>query len=506
MLTSKEVLEKTGISRATLNNYISWGIVPRPEVLPPEPQDGAAPRIGYFPDDVVDRVEEIQRLKKQGWSITTITEHFGGQTPNVAASNPQTASGTPPAAMEPRRGAMPGLSIDAIGHPAYLVNESFEVAWLNDAAQSAGGANVAPLPPEAVSQGIFKYLLGAPAQARSRETLLRFHLGLAKQRGASLSRLSQHVPDAQLATLERLYNEAKPNQPGLVAQTSISTGSPGSAQVSVYALQFREGILFLYVPPGTASEEMSTLLSQRERVIGEVRATRMPGLTHVAVLVTDLQHSARLWAELPPEEYFELINHIWLTVDPIFRRHRGTHGKHPGEGMVCYFFPQPDSSYLWNALVAAHQMRDTMRRVSKEWQLRKGWTTELCLNAGIDEGQEWLGTFRSGAQSEYTVLGDAVDRAAHISNFSRSGAIWATRHLIVKLGDEERQRLKFGVRRRNKDGQDVFVSSTFSRVENLVDPASAWNQHLNAIARLPIAEIVDIAAHENASTASRNPN
>ena len=49
LLTSKEVLEACGISRATLNNYISCGIVPRPEVLPPEPSDGAAPRIGYFP-------------------------------------------------------------------------------------------------------------------------------------------------------------------------------------------------------------------------------------------------------------------------------------------------------------------------------------------------------------------------------------------------------------------------------------------------------------------------
>ena len=77
VLTSKEVLEKTGISRATLNNYISWGIVPRPEVLPPAPDDGAAPRIGYFQPGVIARIEEIQRLKREGWSISRITERFG---------------------------------------------------------------------------------------------------------------------------------------------------------------------------------------------------------------------------------------------------------------------------------------------------------------------------------------------------------------------------------------------------------------------------------------------
>ena len=31
-ITSKEVLSKTGISRATLNNYIKIGILPRPVV------------------------------------------------------------------------------------------------------------------------------------------------------------------------------------------------------------------------------------------------------------------------------------------------------------------------------------------------------------------------------------------------------------------------------------------------------------------------------------------
>ena len=48
MLSSKEVLERTGISRATLNNYIGSGLIARPEVLPPGPEHGAAPRIGYF--------------------------------------------------------------------------------------------------------------------------------------------------------------------------------------------------------------------------------------------------------------------------------------------------------------------------------------------------------------------------------------------------------------------------------------------------------------------------
>ena len=56
MLTSKEIIERTGISPATLNNYIASGLVPRPQVLPPGPEHGDAPRIGYFPDGTIARI------------------------------------------------------------------------------------------------------------------------------------------------------------------------------------------------------------------------------------------------------------------------------------------------------------------------------------------------------------------------------------------------------------------------------------------------------------------
>lgn len=347
MLNSKEILEQTGISRATLNNYIGWGIVPRPEVLPPGPQDGEAPRIGYFPDQIVGRIAQIQRLKKEGWSMTRIAEHFGGRPP-------------PPGAVEDE------------GLPAPT---------------PAPAAEIRPGPP----------LRPAPQQS----------------------------------------------------------------------------------PPFAAAEH------------GRKRAA---GPTEVAVLVAGLQHSTRIWSELPPEEYFELINQIWSTVDPIFRRHAGTDGKHPADGMVCYFFPLPTGSYLWNALLAAQEIRPAMRRVSKEWQLKKGWSTELYMNIGIDEGREWLGTFKPAGEVEFTALADTIRQAARISDFSRFGAIWATRNLLGKLSDDERRRLKYGVRRKNSDGQHVFLPCVFSNVQRPAAHAAGAGagERLEEIAIPPIAEIVEI--------------
>jgi adenylate cyclase len=349
---------------------------------------------------------------------------------------------------------------------------------------------------------VFKYLLHrrSAGDVDSRRQMLRFHLGLAKERGADLFNLCREMPREQAEVMERLYNEADRPEFGLVSHTYLSTVGPDARQpVCLYAVQFREGTLFVYVPGSPTAH--------RDLVIGDLVRKRLPVLTQVAVLVTDLQNSTRIWSELPPEEYFDLINDIWLAVDPILRRHHGTQGKHAGDGMVCYFFPRPDGNYVWDAVEAAHETRDAMRQVSKQWQARKGWTTELYLNTGLNEGQEWLGMFESTSRTEFTMLGDTINHAARLSDFARSGAVWVTKNLIGKLTGEERARLRYGVRRKNSDGHDVFVSSVFSDVDGLTDPATPRSERLSDIARLPITEIVDIAAPDKRAdrAAGQNP-
>ena len=73
MLSSKELLEKTGISRATLNNYVARGLLPRPVVARPEMRGSKQPRqLGYFPEEVVARIEQIQQWKREGLSMDEI--------------------------------------------------------------------------------------------------------------------------------------------------------------------------------------------------------------------------------------------------------------------------------------------------------------------------------------------------------------------------------------------------------------------------------------------------
>jgi class 3 adenylate cyclase/DNA-binding transcriptional MerR regulator len=474
LLTSKEIIERTGISRATLNNYISSGLVPRPQVLPPGPQDGAAPRIGYFPDDTIVRVEAIQRLKQQGWSITRIAEHFAAHPP-VAAPAAEAAAPAPlqaPAA--PLQAAAPAatdpslhLWLANVRHPAYLVNDAFRLVWRNDAARRE------PWPPGAALSGsIFTPLLDLD-DAAGREALLRLHLAVARDRAASAADLFRDLAPERAARLETLYRNTAQPDAGLVAQVRLPAAGGRPARLA-YAVQFREGVLFAFAP---ADADPSRPESQ---------APAAPVLTPVAIVVTTLQDAAGLWVKLTAQEYFELLNEVGVELDRIFGQHHGRPGRQSGEVLVCYFLPQADGSYFWNALAAAQQTRAAMRQVSRRWQARKSWDVELCMNIGIDEGQEWMGTLGTGGAGALRVLGDAAERAEQMSRASRLGAVLITRSLVGKLAAADRQRVTYGVRR--LEGTEAPLLFTFTRLADLAAPAAVPAP----VADLAVAELLDL--------------
>jgi len=76
MITSKDIIERTDISRATLNNYIKLGILPKPIVGPPPPDSRNIKQIGYFPGEVIARIDRVKLLKSRGRSMHEIARLF----------------------------------------------------------------------------------------------------------------------------------------------------------------------------------------------------------------------------------------------------------------------------------------------------------------------------------------------------------------------------------------------------------------------------------------------
>lgn len=386
------------------------------------------------------------------------------------------------------------LVIDQLPHAAYMVNHKFEVTWFNEQARLEIPGLLGEMPPHTDDRSIFRLLLenGEDHVSENTISMLRLNLSLAKER-MNLSAILQPlrgISGARAQLIEQMYQEAEPARVHVVVELPLVLEAQGRAvDYAAYATSFREGILVVVAPRGQNSDELRELLSRRDVVIRTLLSQRLPMLTDLVVLVADLQDSVKICSELPPDEYFELINKIWATAGDIFRSYYGTYGKHVGDGMVYYFFPQPDSNYIFNAAICAMELKAAMARLSKEWQLRKNWTNELYLNTGLNEGQEWLGTFHTATSIEFVILGETINHTARLSDMARFGQVWATKNFMSKLPPEHRDRVEFGIERVGANGQRMLVQSSYSRVGNLVDVETGRYIKLQDIAGLAVTEI-----------------
>ena len=209
-------------------------------------------------------------------------------------------------------------------------------------------------------------------------------------------------------------------------------------------------------------------------------------------MVADVQNSTKICSELPAEEYFELINNIWQQSEPIFRKYYGTYGKHAGDGMVYYFFPQPDCDYKLNAIQCSLELQQMMKAITQQWQSKKGWFSDIHLNIGLNEGQEWFGSYHAGGHVEFTVLGETINYASRISDFARNGSVWATKNLLNQIPLKQRQNIDFGITRHTQNDETVFVTDTYASLGSLLDETNRHNNKFRDIEMLPITEIRDI--------------
>ena len=509
MISSKALIDQTGISRATLNNYIQLGILPKPDVqsLSASADEGGARVLGFFPDDALERVQAVQILKSQGLSMAQVAERLAQTDALLEVQELQLETVSTRPAMRPigrshtarATSTMPealghlSLSLDTLTHPAYMLNYNFELTWLNEPARKEIFGFIAP-PAKSADRNVLA-LLSKPDVCLSIEdqrSLVGILLQLASSRISyeSLRNLvSQSDPEFMPLLEQLLPGEMAQEQP-VNEMEFFQTGAHGEVVCCrVYAVYFREGILVVHAPAEERGDDLLNFLARRDQVIQSLLSKRLPVMTPLAVLVADLQNSVRICSELPPDEYFALINQIWATMGPILRKYTGTHGKHVGDGVVYYFFPQAESNYLFNALACADELRQAMRKISAEWQLKKNWFTELQLNIGLHEGQEWLGSFQSANHIEFAVLGNTINQASRLSDFARHGSNWATKDLISKLSADERSRIEFGVLRKSQENGDRFVASSYAQIESIIDLQQDKHEKLRDISQLAVAEI-----------------
>jgi adenylate cyclase len=315
MLSSFEVMQSANISRATLNNYISLGLLPRPLVKNPEPGTSTSARqIGYFPEEVLARLDRINQLKKEGYAMADMAaqlEKDGFSALDKISVQQTSSSSTPvtlpsvqtssvdlknmPQSVTAAKSNVLRLTVDHIPYPAYMVNYNFEITWFNEEARIELFGAFDHLPADIKDRNALAYLLnGSLGQnGANREELLQFYLLLGKGRFSrnDLMNILSGKADAtaRLVPNENLA-EFRPNGTLVQMPLTLCLENGRFVNYNVYASYYREGILFIHLPSHAESDSLLGLLERRDEVIRNLLKKHLPVLTDVAVLVANLQN------------------------------------------------------------------------------------------------------------------------------------------------------------------------------------------------------------------------
>jgi len=508
-ISSLDVITRTGISRATLNNYIRMNLLPRPVVKRPEERSVRARMLGYFPESAIDLIIRIKELKKQGYSMDTIADRLKefDLTSTSGETILQDETKTDDAKKEMRQSEnifdrkMSGdaskpltVTINDITCPAYLLNYNYEIDWINEDAENTIFQRKIHNIKEPTARNIFLLLMrDNHKNNQTRHDLIDFHISFVKEKKmrSELGQLYEGISQNEIEHLEKSYDqmEPPPRQAANKIFLTLSNDTGKCISDCVYYMLFREGILFIHALEASSNQNISNLLSRRSSVINDLLRQRMPTLLSFGVLVADLQNSVGISAELPPEEYFELIHQVWDCVEGSFKQYYGTYGKHVGDGMLYYFLKDRDNRYLINAISCALEIRENIKNLNMKWKTRKGWFREVYLNIGINEGKEYFGPIPSAPSIEFTALGDTVNYAGRLSDFARNGAIWTTKNLMNRLTLEEKAGIRYGIRHKDQD-RETLVENTFSRIIDMTALDNITTSKFKDISTLAITEIV----------------
>jgi adenylate cyclase len=157
---------------------------------------------------------------------------------------------------------------------------------------------------------------------------------------------------------------------------------------------------------------------------GEVRA--------VTALFVDVADSTTLATQLPPDEVVRKLNRLFACVVGAVSTHGGLVNKFQGDAALCVFgAPARHAAAATAALLTARAIRDAVSRAG-----------ELDLGIGVATGSVFAGQLGASSRMEYTVIGDAVNEAARLTEHAKQvpGRILASGPTLDAAAGSERTR------------------------------------------------------------------
>ncbi len=195
----------------------------------------------------------------------------------------------------------------------------------------------------------------------------------------------------------------------------------------VAGLRERERIQDLFgrhVGPAVAAEAISGGVS----LGGEQR--------HVVALFVDITGSTKLTRETDPVEFVAMLNRFFSVVVDEVESSGGLLNKFEGDAALCVFgAPAQLDDPATAALRAARAIRDEVARMG-----------EFEIGIGVAAGPVIAGRVGAASRLEYTVIGDAVNEAARLTDLAKrvEGHILASEDTVEAATEDERARWTTG--------------------------------------------------------------
>lgn len=238
------------------------------------------------------------------------------------------------------------------------------------------------------------------------------------------------------------------------------------------------------------SNDMATGKNDRQAVYHGIIPLDTPSFRKFAVLSACLNNSSRICAELPADIYFKILTQLRRITEEIFKKHHCIIKKNSGDKIICYFFKDIDNNYLINAISCAAGLRKRMININYELETNKEWLNNIFLNIGICEGEEYIGVISSPFTDEIITIGNSECYAISLCEAGEPGSILTTKNLINKMSEFEKQKIRYGIRRKIDDST-ITIENIFSRLMNLLPHDDSRYKKFTEIRELAVTEILD---------------
>jgi adenylate cyclase len=150
----------------------------------------------------------------------------------------------------------------------------------------------------------------------------------------------------------------------------------------------------------------------------------------VVALFVDITGSTALTRTREPAEFVAMLNRFFQVVVDAVERRGGLVNKFEGDAALCVFgAPVELADPADRALEAAREIRDAVRAAG-----------EVQVGIGVAAGPVVAGQIGSSSRLEYTVVGDAVNEAARLTDLAKGmpGGVLASSAVLARCGEDER--------------------------------------------------------------------